>query len=58
MNGKRICLLLTALCLLVVSCKKKKTEEKEDEVYDYPITIIQDTLAVNVLDAPLKHSEK
>lgn len=50
MNGKRICLLLAALCLLVLSCKKKNTSEKEDVVYDYPITIIQDTLAVDVLD--------
>lgn len=50
MNGKRICLILAGLCLLMMSCKKKNTSEKEDVVYDYPITIIQDTLAVDVLD--------
>ena len=50
MKRKRICLLLAAFCLLVISCKKKTAPETEEVSYDYPITIIQDTLAVDVLD--------
>jgi len=50
MNGKRIFLVLVGLCLILASCKKKAAPVQEEVVYDYPITIIDDTLAVDVLD--------
>lgn len=50
MNVKRVAFALLALCVLLTACKKKNQPKEEEVLYEYPTTIIQDTLKVNVLD--------
>jgi hypothetical protein len=43
--------MLLLLCIAAGGCRHKEASQLTEDVnYDYPITIIQDTLAVDVLE--------
>ncbi len=53
MNRKRIVFAVLSLCVLLCACKQKQNHEKdneEDQNYEYPMTVIQDTIDANVMD--------
>lgn len=51
MNWKPYLLTILSLCLLLGGCKMRSNQsEEENKNYDYPITVIKDTISINVLD--------
>ncbi len=51
MNWKPYLLTILSLCLLLCGCKMRSNQNgEEDKNYDYPVTVIKDTISINVLD--------
>ena len=51
MNWKPYLLTILSLCLLLCGCKMRSNQnDEENKNYDYPVTVIKDTISINVLD--------